>query len=182
MIKNIINGLRLNSNHFCFKFWFRCWFSVYCFTLTAQTLQESLLYQVKQQNGIDVTEVKSGIFNIKYEDGLIKTFNINDYLSKSKTNCLSITNIDLNNKLAPNYPNPFNPSTTISYQLPEYSFVKIKIYNSLGTEISELVNEFKQAGQHNVTFNAKNLPSEVYICTVQVYNNGKLEFNENKIL
>jgi hypothetical protein len=62
-----------------------------------------------------------------------------------------------------NYPNPFNPSTTISYQLPTDGLVTLKVYDVLGKEVTTLVNEQKQAGNHSVKFNAVNLTSGTYI-------------------
>jgi len=61
-----------------------------------------------------------------------------------------------------NYPNPFNPSTVIKYQLPENSFVTIKVYDVLGKEIARLVNETKQAGYHKIVFNSGNLVAGAY--------------------
>ena len=62
-----------------------------------------------------------------------------------------------------NYPNPFNPSTKIKYQLPVESKVVIKIYDILGAEVKELVNDKKEPGAYEVDFNASNLPSGTYI-------------------
>lgn len=61
-----------------------------------------------------------------------------------------------------NYPNPFNPLTMIKYDIPNDNFVTIKIYDILGKELLNLVNEFKQAGNYTVTFDATNYPSGVY--------------------
>jgi len=61
-----------------------------------------------------------------------------------------------------NYPNPSNPSTTISYTLPEDLFVDIKIYNTLGQLVRTLVREDQSAGEHNVLFDGRNLASGVY--------------------
>ncbi len=69
--------------------------------------------------------------------------------------------------LSQNYPNPFNPSTVIHYQLPASSFVTLKIYDILGRAIAVLVDEKKNAGTYNVTFNAANLPSGVYFYKIQ---------------
>ena len=61
-----------------------------------------------------------------------------------------------------NYPNPFNPTTIISYQLPKEGMVTIKIFDALGREVKTLVNEFKLHGKYTVSFDASNLASGVY--------------------
>jgi subtilisin family serine protease len=61
-----------------------------------------------------------------------------------------------------NYPNPFNPSTTIKYTLRENGFVSLKVYDILGREVAGLINEKQPAGSYNVTFNASGLVSGVY--------------------
>jgi hypothetical protein len=62
-----------------------------------------------------------------------------------------------------NFPNPFNPVTTISYALPQDGLVLLKIYDALGREVSTLVNEFKQTGRYTASFDASKLSSGVYI-------------------
>ena len=64
--------------------------------------------------------------------------------------------------LSYNYPNPFNPTTTIKYEIPELSFVTLKVYDVLGKEIATLVNEEKAAGIYELEFNAAGLPSGIY--------------------
>ena len=59
-------------------------------------------------------------------------------------------------KVHNNYPNPFNPITTLSYDLPENSFVNITIYNLLGREVRKLVNQNKDAGFKSVIWNGTN--------------------------
>lgn len=62
-----------------------------------------------------------------------------------------------------NYPNPFNPVTKIRYQLPKASKISIKLYDILGSEVMELVNEQKEAGVYECELNASNLTSGTYI-------------------
>ncbi|MCK9424428.1 MAG: T9SS type A sorting domain-containing protein [Ignavibacteriaceae bacterium] len=62
-------------------------------------------------------------------------------------------------QLLTNYPNPFNPSTVISYQLAVGSFVTLKIYDVLGNEVAMLVNEEQHSGTHQVTFNPQQIIS-----------------------
>jgi photosystem II stability/assembly factor-like uncharacterized protein len=66
-------------------------------------------------------------------------------------------------ELSQNYPNPFNPATAIKYTLPQSGLVTLKVFNVIGQEIAELVNEVKQAGSYTIEFNANSLPSGVYI-------------------
>lgn len=62
--------------------------------------------------------------------------------------------IETSYQLYQNYPNPFNPTTSISYELPVRSFVSLKVFDSLGREISSLVNEVQPAGNYSVDFDA----------------------------
>jgi len=82
-------------------------------------------------------------------------------------------------KLHRNFPNPFNPNTTIQYDIKEKGFVKVKVFDILGKEITELVNEVKEGGTHFVNFNAMALPSGVYIYSLRV--NGFVQ-NQKMIL
>ncbi len=68
--------------------------------------------------------------------------------------------------ISQNYPNPFNPTTKITYNVPSKSNVSIKVYNTLGQEVATLVNTVKNAGTHEVSFNASNLSSGVYFYTL----------------
>jgi len=75
--------------------------------------------------------------------------------------------IPLEFALEQNYPNPFNPSTVIKYYIPEKAFVSLFVYNLLGKKVAALVNGIKKAGRYEVTFNASNLPSGVYIYSLK---------------
>ncbi len=69
--------------------------------------------------------------------------------------------------LKQNYPNPFNPSTTITYQVAATGFVSMKVYNMLGQEVSQLVNEVKSPGTYKLNWNAEGMPSGVYFYTMR---------------
>ena len=79
--------------------------------------------------------------------------------------------------LSQNFPNPFNPSTTIEYTIPVSSFVTLKVYDILGNEVANLVNEYKNEGSYKVNFSTSggatsgvdiyNLPSGIYFYRLQ---------------
>ena len=70
--------------------------------------------------------------------------------------------IPKNYSLDQNYPNPFNPSTTIRFALPMNAKVNIRLYNTLGQEVANILNNEFSAGVHETVFNASNLSSGIY--------------------
>lgn len=72
--------------------------------------------------------------------------------------------------LAQNYPNPFNPSTSIKYSVPESGNIRLSVFNIVGEEVAVLADGFTQAGFYEVSFNASNLPSGVYVYKLQSAN------------
>ncbi len=109
-------------------------------------------YAYPIENEIKFTSPARSVQMILIEGG-------NNYISGiGKTNPEMI----LSYHLYQNHPNPFNPSTLISYQLPVNAFVTLKVYDVLGKEIETVVDEHQNAGNHSVMFNASNLPSGVY--------------------
>ena len=70
-------------------------------------------------------------------------------------------------ELRQNYPNPYNPSTTISYSIPSQSHVTLKIFDILGREVETLVNKQQSQGNYEVSFDASNLTSGVYFYRIQ---------------
>jgi len=85
-------------------------------------------------------------------------------------------------KLHQNFPNPFNNSSKILFEIPETGLVNLKIYDSLGQEISTLVNETKLPGKYEVTWNANNLSAGIYFYQLRFANtkNQKMSFLETK--
>ena len=79
-----------------------------------------------------------------------------------------------------NFPNPFNPTTTIQYTLPEQSFVRLSVVNSVGEEIATLVDGVQHAGLHAVVFDASGLASGVYLYRLQA--NGGSQVRKTLLL
>ena len=71
--------------------------------------------------------------------------------------------IPYNYNISSIYPNPFNPVTSITYELPENAYVYLSVYNMTGTQVSSLVNTFQTAGYHTINWNASSYPSGVYL-------------------
>ncbi len=82
---------------------------------------------------------------------------------KSTSNTSLRTLIPKEFNLFQNFPNPFNPSTTIRFDIPKMSNVVLKVYNIIGKEVAVLINKNMQPGSYNVKFESKSLPSGIYI-------------------
>ena len=88
-------------------------------------------------------------------------------LQVNDQNSLSIDDILLNTyAITGVYPNPFNPTTTITYQLPEFASVSIDVYNLNGQLVESLYKGFKSPGEYSINWNAVNVISGVYIVTM----------------
>ena len=72
--------------------------------------------------------------------------------------------------LAPNYPNPFNPSTNIAFTLAQAEPVELTVYNQLGMPVQKLLQEYRNAGTHSILFDAANLPSGLYFYQLKTSN------------
>ena len=118
------------------------------------------------------SESKFPVFGISYLE-----INVNGNITTDKQVDYNIeTPTDVNDepkeivegfKLFQNFPNPFNPSTKISWQSPVSGHQVLKIYDVLGNEVATLVDEFRNAGSYEVAFDASNLSSGVYLYKLQ---------------
>ena len=80
---------------------------------------------------------------------------------------VKVNSIPMEFSLSQNFPNPFNPVTTIKYEIPEKSFVSLIVYDINGREITSLVNEDETAGNYQVKFDGSNFASGVYLYKLQ---------------
>jgi len=101
-----------------------------------------------------------------YQQGFSEEYKLTNYLIVGVKE--ENKNIPTKFTLSQNYPNPFNPSTTIKYSILgsvgtlRATSVQLKIYNTLGQEVSTLVNKVQSAGNYEVQFDARNLTSGIY--------------------
>ena len=149
------------------------YFSSYFFSLAGKATY-SLLTGTNQLSG----ETRRYSLALMFADSTDELFNVKRIIQKIYNNNYrfdsTYTSIDdkhlsvpSNYLLYQNYPNPFNPITVIKYQIPELSFVTIKIFDVLGSEVVTLVNEEKPIGSYEVEFDASYLPSGTYFYKLQ---------------
>jgi len=99
---------------------------------------------------------------------------VENSITKTVTFDLSLTTgVELNNRevvsnLSQNYPNPFDQSTTIDFNLVKPSYVKLTVFNNLGKEVDVIVNEYLQVGSHSKQWNPKEIPAGIYFYQLNV--------------
>ncbi len=82
-------------------------------------------------------------------------------------------------ELNQNFPNPFNPATKISFEISDFGFVSLKVYDILGNEVANLINEEKPSGKYTVEFDAASLSSGLYLYKLQA---GKYSQTKKMVL
>jgi PKD repeat protein len=121
-----------------------------------------------------VVEISNG-FNITFRTWYVNVVSATDAENISD-------NLPVHYSLEQNYPNPFNPSTRIRFSIPTRSFIQLKIFNVLGSEIATLLNEDKPAGIYEVEFQSRSepfLPSGLYFYSLKA---GKFSETKKMIL
>lgn len=93
-----------------------------------------------------------------------------DFIAIPNATVLSVddnSDIPIDYSLSQNFPNPFNPETSIRYSIPEQSHVTIKVFDILGREVTTLVDGEKNVGNYEVKFNSKKISSGIYFYRIQ---------------
>ncbi len=137
------------------------------FTLPAQNagtfFEFDSLYTVQAglDTGIYIFEARVGYFPDEVWDTDAFTFQIMD--TTSNVPDYSVT-MPMDFMLYPAYPNPFNPTTTLTFSVPTSTHVSLKIYDVTGRYVTTLVNGWQMAGSHEVLFDGNRYPSGIYFC------------------
>ncbi len=116
----------------------------------------------KQFYSVEDKNLSAGNYNYK-----LYQIDFNGQKDLVATSNVEVNNIVLSYQLQQNYPNPFNPITTIKYSIPSPNMVTIKIFDILGTEVTTLINEFKNAGFYEVNFDGSKLSSGTYFYRIK---------------
>jgi len=119
--------------------------------------------------------------NLTEDEFLMKLQMVENLLSEKRfiKTSQTVESVVNSYEVSRNFPNPFNPSTTIRYQIPEDGMVTLKVYDVLGREVKTLVNDFKTKGRYEVTFDASSLASGLYIYEI---NSGSFKASKKMTL
>ena len=148
-------------------------------------IQEGHTYEFMAEGGnkIDGTENSIMVHWVAASQGFVRLLETSEIGCDADTNSLivNIGSLGIDDQQTQNlsvYPNPFNRETTYYYTLTEPSQVILMIYNAYGKLIDTPVNEYQQGGNHQVIWNAENLPPGVYYCRIETGN----QLNSKKII
>ncbi|MFZ2324573.1 MAG: glycoside hydrolase family 3 N-terminal domain-containing protein [Ignavibacteriaceae bacterium] len=137
-----------------------------------------LLYTINNLDGKSLVDSVVNIVLDKIDQGVITEERIDESYNRIMQKKQLLTNVEyLADNLVPdnfnlvNYPNPFNSSTQINFSIPQSGILSIKVYNILGEEIKEIVNNYFDAGTHKILFNANELSSGVYLLRMNIGEN-----------
>ena len=155
-------------------------------TFEIERLSSSVWEKIGEVTALDTTngyQTYTYIDNLQNTNGenaryRLKTLSNDGNLQYS--NEVEVIALPVKYTLENNFPNPFNPQTKIQYSIPENAVVQLIIYDALGRQIAELVNEKQEAGFYSKTFEGQNLSSGVYFYRLIAQTQGKNIFTQIK--
>jgi len=121
-------------------------------------------------NHINLLRTLEDMYTLAHAGSSADSTSITECWNTSTTPVKDISNMIKEFKLEQNFPNPFNPSTVISYRLSKENLVKLYIYDILGRKVSVLVNKVQPQGKYEVHFNGSELPSGIYFYMLRAGN------------
>ncbi len=137
------------------------------YDLKAELLyDQGLIYKYYLNSEKSASEAFNKLIS-NYKDNFLSKFAMNEMQSSGEEISKQSSVSDVEEVSLGNYPNPFNPITIISYSLPQKGHAEIKVFDVLGREISELVNENKEKGIYKIEFDGSSLASGLYIITLK---------------
>ena len=124
------------------------------YTITGGGL-DKVFYKIAAVDTTNLESTKSEFDSVRFDWRVQKQNNLEETLTYELKN---------------NYPNPFNPTTTIKYEIPENAYIELKVFDVLGREVEQLVGNYQTAGKYMATFNAEGLTSGIYIYQLKANN------------
>jgi Arylsulfotransferase (ASST)/Bacterial Ig-like domain/Secretion system C-terminal sorting domain/Kre9/KNH-like N-terminal Ig-like domain len=147
----------------------------------SRTIQNAIFSETNSYKWVVTSDINpDSLYKIKIfsksEPSISSTSENNFTITGSVTGITDKNSTIKEYQLYQNFPNPFNPSTTIKYSIPNDSHVKIVIYNMIGQEIETVVNTFKNAGSYKINWNAGNLASGIYFYSINAIGSNNKNF------
>lgn len=123
-----------------------------------QQLPDSIRITLRDMSNNSEVDMKAdSVYNFVYNG--VRSFAVNSTV----TGVSDLSELPTDYLIKQNYPNPFNPSTMIQFQLPKSGYTELKVYDLVGREVATLINGTREAGYHQVSFDASGLSSGMYI-------------------
>jgi len=158
-IRLYVAGQTLYDEYLCYYYQTETWVPVY-FDLSGVAGQT---VQIKVQ-----ADAANSVWSFLYMDDISFTNSVTEVENEKKTLPITLA-------LRPNYPNPFNPSTTLEYQLPMKTNVSLEVFDLLGQRVAMLVHKVQDPGTYSEMFDARHLPTGMYIARLTAGNSVKHE-------
>ena len=169
------NGLNLpNTSPYVTTYWsLSTW---YAYDPVAKTLVDSIKWQFHSGTPIADQRPRGLAFSPDGEYAYVTVFGstgcpaFQKFKKPTVDVATELPGIPESYDLAQNFPNPFNPSTSIRFSIPEAGLATLRVFNLLGEEVATLVNEYKNVGNYDVQFDASGLTTGVYFYSLSVNN------------